>query len=253
MRPSADRCASSRRGHPPRAQTRESAQERQEGPPPPKRARRQAWQGQVLGRGPRDIASVGRSGGLGGATLGRWEGNLVIGSDLKSCPITPVERSKGLVLARKLEIYPAELVTARLAEMAKGIPRDPMRSIAWDQGAETVSRERFAEATDAKALFCDLCSPWQRGINESANGLIRNHCPKGTGYRNVTDEEVSEMQDQPNGRPRMTLGWKNRQTHSPSYWRRQRNNCVHRLKPPLDDLAEVKRANDLIERLLRIG
>lgn len=44
--------------------------------------------------------------------------------------------------------------------MAKGIPRDPMRSIAWDQGAETVSRERFAEAIDAKALFCDLCSPW---------------------------------------------------------------------------------------------
>lgn len=140
--------------------------------------------------------------------------------------------------------------------MAKGIPRDPMRSIAWDQGAEMASRERLAEAADAKALFCDPRSPWQRGTNESANGLIRNHCPKGTDYRNVTDEEVGEIQDQPNGRPRMTLGWKNRQTHSPSYWsywRRRRNNRVHRLKPPLDDLAEVKRANDLIERLLRIS
>ena len=60
-----------------------------------------------------------------------------------------------------------------------------------------------------KVYFCDPHSPWQRGTNENTNGLIRDYFPKGTNFTKVTDEEVQEMQDQLNGRPRETLGWKN--------------------------------------------
>lgn len=67
--------------------------------------------------------------------------------------------------------------------MAKGIPSDPMRSIAWDQGAETVSRERFAEATDAKALFCDLRSPWQRGNQRERERPHPQSLPEGNGLQ----------------------------------------------------------------------
>lgn len=37
---------------------------------------------------------------------------------------------------------------------------------------------------------------------------VRDYFPKGTDFSKVTDEEVREMQDQLNGRPRQTLGWK---------------------------------------------
>lgn len=59
-----------------------------------------------------------------------------------------------------------------------------------------------------KVFFCDPHSPWQKGTNENTNGLIRQYFPKGTDFRRVTDGEVAEMQDQLNGRPRETLGWR---------------------------------------------
>lgn len=50
--------------------------------------------------------------------------------------------------------------------------------------------------------------PWQRGTNENINGPIRDCFPKGTDFAKVTDREAHEMQDQLNGGPKKTLGWK---------------------------------------------
>lgn len=143
------------------------------------------------------------------AVPGHWEGDLVIGSDLKSCLITLVERQTRFLLVERLEMHPTELVTTRLAEMAKSIPSALMRTVTWDQGMEMASHMSFTEKTGVKVYFCDPHSPWQRGTNENTNGLIRDYFPKGTDFTKVTDEEVREMQDQLNGRPRETLGWKN--------------------------------------------
>lgn len=143
------------------------------------------------------------------AVPGHWEGDLVIGGDLKSCLITLVERRTRFLLAERLELHPTELVTTKLAEMAEGIPSALMRTVTWDQGMEMASHMSFTERTGVKVYFCDPHSPWQRGTNENTNGLIRDYFPKGTDFTKVTDEEVREMQDQLNGRPRETLGWKN--------------------------------------------
>lgn len=143
------------------------------------------------------------------AVPGHWEGDLVIGSDHKSCLITLVERQTRFLLVERLELHPTELVTTRLAEMAESIPSALMRTVTWDQGMEMASHISFTERTGVKVYFCDPHSPWQRGTNENTNGLIRDYFPKGTNFTKVTDEEVQEMQDQLNGRPRETLGWKN--------------------------------------------
>ena len=142
------------------------------------------------------------------AVPGHWEGDLVIGGDGRSCLITLVERSTRFVLVRRLEMHPSVLVTAELADMIKGLPEALVRSVTWDQGIEMAAHAKFTEATGVKVYFCDPHSPWQRGTNENTNGLIRDYFPKGTDFSKVTDEEVREMQDQLNGRPRETLGWK---------------------------------------------
>ena len=142
------------------------------------------------------------------AVPGHWEGDLVIGGDLKSCLVTLVERTTRFVLVRRLEMHPADLVTRELADMVRDIPNALVRTITWDQGMEMARHADFTAKTGVKVYFCDPHSPWQRGTNENTNGLIRDYFPKGTDFSKVTDEEVREMQDQLNGRPRQTLDWK---------------------------------------------
>lgn len=67
---------------------------------------------------------------------GHREGDPVIGGDMRSCLLTLVERSTRFLLARKFDLHPTELVTSELAKMASELPRDLMRSVTWDQGAE---------------------------------------------------------------------------------------------------------------------
>ena len=133
----------------------------------------------------------------------------MIGGDMRSCLITLVERQTRFVLVSRLELHPTELVTSRLATMVEEIPKTLMRTITWDQGVEMASHVSFTKETGVKVYFCDPHSPWQRGTNENTNGLIRDYFPKGTDFTKVTDEEVQEMQDQLNTRPRQTLGWRN--------------------------------------------
>lgn len=142
------------------------------------------------------------------AVPGHWEGDLVLGSDGASCLVTLVERSTRFLLASRLDAHAAETVASRLAAMVSRLPAAVARTLTWDQGTEMARWRDFADATGFEVYFCDPRSPWQRGSNENANGLLRQFFPKGTDFSLVGDAEVAEAQDLLNGRPRKTLGWR---------------------------------------------
>lgn len=56
--------------------------------------------------------------------------------------------------------------------------------------------------------FCDPHSPWQRGANENANGLLRQYFPKGTDQSTFPEEYLDAVAEEFNDRPRKTLGWR---------------------------------------------
>ena len=145
------------------------------------------------------------------AVPGHWEGDLVVGPGT-ACLVTLVERSTRFLVARRLDARDSRTVVDLLVEMVAAVPEGVrsalLSTLTWDQGPELAQAARFTEATGFRVYFCDPRSPWQKGTNENTNGLLRQYFPKGTDFSRVGDDEVREAQDQLNGRPRETLGWR---------------------------------------------
>jgi transposase InsO family protein len=67
--------------------------------------------------------------------------------------------------------------------------------------------KRFSLATDIKVYFCDPRSPWQRGSNENANGLLRQYLLKGIDLSGYSQSKLNAIARRLNERPRKTLNY----------------------------------------------
>jgi transposase, IS30 family len=57
-------------------------------------------------------------------------------------------------------------------------------------------------------FYAHAYASWERGSNENLNGLIRRFLPKGTDFRNITDEQIKHIEYLLNSRPRKRYGYK---------------------------------------------
>ena len=140
---------------------------------------------------------------------GHWEGDLVKGEANASAVGTLVERTSRLVVLVKLpEFKPASAanVMQAFSDNLLGIAQ-PMRfSMTFDQGREMTMHKELSKRTGIAVYFCDPHSPWQRGSNESMNGLVRQYLPKGTNLSVYSQDQLDAIADQINNRPRKGLG-----------------------------------------------
>ena len=141
------------------------------------------------------------------AVPGHWEGDLIIGSN-NSAIATVVERQSRFTVLCKVDSRKAQAVIESLTEQMKRLPQSVLRSLTWDRGKEMSAHKKFTMATDMAVYFCDPSSPWQRGSNENTNGLLRQYFPKGKGLAMYTQNQLDEIANKLNTRPRKTLGFK---------------------------------------------
>jgi IS30 family transposase len=136
---------------------------------------------------------------------GHWEGDLIIGKDQRSAIGTLVERKTRLVRLLHLPRRDGDALHAALATRMGDLPPALLRSITWDQGTEMASHVTITRSLGAPVYFCDSHSPWQRGSNENANGLLRDYFPKGTDLSVHTVEHLLAVENELNNRPRLVL------------------------------------------------
>ncbi|MGH2955386.1 MAG: IS30 family transposase [Solirubrobacterales bacterium] len=143
------------------------------------------------------------------AVPGHWEGDLLMGNRQSAAAIaTLVERqTRYCQLVALPEGTDANRVADALAASITTLPAQLRRSLTWDQGSEMSEHRRFSVGTGVDVYFCDPQSPWQRGSNENTNGLLRQYFPRRKSLAGVTQEQLDEVADKLNRRPRKTLGF----------------------------------------------
>ena len=139
--------------------------------------------------------------------IGDFEIDTVIGKNHKQALVTIVDRHSKLTLIKKVTHKRADLVGSAAIELLFPIS-DWVHTITADNGKEFAAHETIADAIKADVYFAHPYSSWERGTNENTNGLIRQYFPKGTRFEEITDKQISTVQEKLNRRPRKTLGFK---------------------------------------------
>jgi len=139
---------------------------------------------------------------------GHWEGDLIKGKGNVSAVGTLVCRHTLFAMLVKLDGSKAIDVLQGFRQAFAPLPPEIRQTLTYDQGKEMALHKQLAQDTGLKIYFCDPRSPWQRGINENTNGLLRQYLPKATDLSVYSQRELDAMAWELNTRPRKTLGWK---------------------------------------------
>lgn len=136
---------------------------------------------------------------------GHWEGDLIIGKNGRSSIGTLIERQTRTIRLLHMPERDSDALHAAIIARMADLPSSLIRSITWDQGTEMARHTTITADLGAPVYFCDSHSPWQRGSNENANGLLRQYFPKATDLSIHSVEHLRAVEDELNHRPRLIL------------------------------------------------
>ena len=147
--------------------------------------------------------------------FGHWEGDTIEGRRADGDGIhTEVERLSRKLLAKKVSrIASEETINAQL-KMFEQQPNIARQSTTLDNGREN-AKHALLRYIGMQTYFADPYSSWQRGTNENTNGLLRRYLPKRTDFTTLTQDELDDIVEEINNRPRKTLGF---YTPDEVYW-----------------------------------
>jgi len=138
--------------------------------------------------------------------FGHFEGDSVEGKGHRDGVHTEVERVSRMYFVRFVKRIDSDEGIRAQKEIFGSLPSMARKSVTLDNGRENHKHTKLNEL-GMNTYFADPYSSWQRGTNEYHNGLLRRYFPKGTDFKTVTQEEIDDVVEEINNRPRKCLGY----------------------------------------------
>ena len=148
---------------------------------------------------PQIVASKGR--------FGDWEADTIIGARHKRGILSAVERKSKLTRLRNLATKAAAEMKDKTIEVLRPLAAK-VHTITLDNGKEFCEHEQIAAGLQTRIYFAHPYASWERGLNENTNGLVRQYFPKKYDFAKISDQDLQQVEDLLNNRPRKTLGYR---------------------------------------------
>lgn len=149
--------------------------------------------------------------------FGHWEMDCIEGKKkTRRTLLVLSERKTRREIVIAMEAQTAENVVAALDRLERHYGdrfTKVFQSITVDNGSEFADCEGMERSSlggggkRTKLYYCHPYSSWERGTNENINRMIRRIYPKGTDFRDVSDEDIKRAETWVNAYPRSILGF----------------------------------------------
>jgi transposase, IS30 family len=137
--------------------------------------------------------------------IGDWELDTIIGKNHQGAIVTIVDRHSKLLRMSKIEHKTADLTKDAIGQKLATLTVFTLTS---DNGREFAGFAEIEKLLSAEFYFANPYHSWERGVNENTNGLIRQFFPKQTDFATITEQDIKQVEDKLNNRPRKTLGYR---------------------------------------------
>lgn len=164
---------------------------------------------------------------------GHWEGDCVKGPKGRTTSLfTLTERKTLEQIIIKIERSSQEEIKNALDRLEENLGKKfglKFKSITFDNGVEFLDwkslelsiRDQRSQRTII--YFAYAYAAWERGSNEVQNKMIRRFIPKGTDIHDVSEKEITEIQNWMNNYPRKKLGYRSANQMAGKYLQINRN------------------------------
>jgi len=139
--------------------------------------------------------------------IGDLEIDLVIGENHKQALLTINDRATGVLFMNKVETKQAKEIESKTVELLENWSPF-IFTITSDNGKEFANHQQIAQKLNIDFYFAKPYHSWQRGANENLNGLVRQYFPKNINFEKITKQQIIDVQNILNNRPRKRFGFK---------------------------------------------
>jgi len=140
-------------------------------------------------------------------TYGHWESDTMVQHKQKDCLSVQYERKSLSCRIHRICNKSSEETEYAIRESISSLPQWLFKSMTFDNGGEGACHTKLRDDYGIETYFCDAYASWQKGGVENINGLIRQYIPKKKDLSELTDQNIYEIQEKLNNRPRKQLNY----------------------------------------------